>query len=156
MTGQTGVNKPGAGPVKVRRWKASEVIFGKMSTGNGSRLRAAAATTTTTTTTTTWETREAITSCLWFVKWINIFQQKAFSSCKHISHHYNFLGKLITWRVGFPTNPVRDVAKKKTGKCGNFEKQGGGLPESHFHFLLFLTWETPQKKILKCKINHFF
>ena len=22
---------------------------------------------------------------------------------------------------------------------------GGGLPESHFHFLLFLTWETPPK-----------
>ena len=36
--------------------------------------------------------------------------------------------------------------KKKTGKCGNFEKTGGGgLPESHFHFLLFLTWETPPK-----------
>ena len=29
---------------------------------------------------------------------------------------------------------IRDVAKT-----------GGGLPESHFHFLLFLTWETPPK-----------
>ena len=28
------------------------------------------------------------------------------------------------------------------------------LPESHFHFLLFLTWKTPQKKVIKCKINH--
>ena len=47
---------------------------------------------------------------------------------------------------------------KKTGKCGNFEKTGGrgGLPESHFHFLLFFTWETPPKKVLKCKINHNF
>ena len=27
-----------------------------------------------------------------------------------------------------------------------WKKQGGGgLPESHFHFLLFLTWETPPK-----------
>ena len=52
---------------------------------------------------------------------------------------------------------LRDVSKKKTGKCGNFEKKtGGGLPESHFHFLLFLTWETPPKKVLKCKINHDF
>ena len=25
------------------------------------------------------------------------------------------------------------------------KKQGGGLPESHFHFLLFLRWETPPK-----------
>ena len=36
------------------------------------------------------------------------------------------------------------------------KKTGGGLPESHFHFLLFLTWETPPKKVLKCKINHIF
>ena len=37
-------------------------------------------------------------------------------------------------------------SQKKTGKCGNFGKTGGGgLPESHFHFLLFLTWETPPK-----------
>ena len=62
MTGQTGVNKPGAGPVKVRRWKASEVIFGETSTGNGSRLRAAAATTTTTTTTTTATTTTTTTA----------------------------------------------------------------------------------------------
>ena len=40
----------------------------------------------------------------------------------------------------------------------NPKKQGGegGLRESHFHFLLFLTWETPQKKVLKCKIHHNF
>ena len=39
------------------------------------------------------------------------------------------------------------LPKKKTGKCGNFEKTGGGgLPESHFHVLLFLTWENPQKR----------
>ena len=29
---------------------------------------------------------------------------------------------------------------------GILKKQGGGLPESHIHFLLFLTWETPPKK----------
>ena len=34
MTGQTGVNKPGARPVKVQRWKASEVIFAETSMGN--------------------------------------------------------------------------------------------------------------------------
>ena len=45
--------------------------------------------------------------------------------------------------------------QKKTGKMWEFWKnRGGGLPESHFHFLLFLTWETPPKKVLKCKINH--
>ena len=28
---------------------------------------------------------------------------------------------------------IRDVCQKKTGKCGNFEKTGGGgLPKSHF------------------------
>ena len=39
------------------------------------------------------------------------------------------------------------LPKKETGKCGNFKKNGGGggLPQSHFHFLLFLTWETPPK-----------
>ena len=26
-----------------------------------------------------------------------------------------------------------------------WKNRGGGLPESHFHFLLFLTWETPPK-----------
>ena len=47
--------------------------------------------------------------------------------------------------------------KKKNGKMGEFWKnRGGGLPESHFHFLLFFTWETPQQKVLKCKINHHF
>ena len=50
--------------------------------------------------------------------------------------------------------PKGRCQKKTMGKCGNFEKTGGGLPESHFHFLLFLTWETPQKKVQKCKINH--
>ena len=43
---------------------------------------------------------------------------------------------------------------KKRENVGILKKQGGGLPESHFHFLLFLTWETPQKKVQKCKINH--
>ena len=27
---------------------------------------------------------------------------------------------------------IRDVCQKKAGKCGNFEKTGGGLPKSHF------------------------
>ena len=39
---------------------------------------------------------------------------------------------------------LRGVFQKKNGK-----KMGGGLPESHFHFLLFLTWETSQKKTVK-------
>ena len=49
--------------------------------------------------------------------------------------------------VMFVKKKLRDAPPpKKTGKCGNFEKTGGGgLPESHFHFLLFLTWETPQQ-----------
>ena len=57
----------------------------------------------------------------------------------------------------FSLLPLRDVAKKKQWEnVGILKKQGGGLPESHFHFLLFLTWETPQKKVLKCKIHHNF
>ena len=41
---------------------------------------------------------------------------------------------------------VRDISRKK-GKMWEFwKKNRGGLPESHFHFLLFLTWETPQKR----------
>ena len=57
----------------------------------------------------------------------------------------------------FSLLPLRDVAKKKQWEnVGILKKQGGGLPESHFHFLLFFTWETPQKKVLKCKINHTF
>ena len=52
-----------------------------------------------------------------------------------VDHHHNHGDGLGT------------LAKKKTGKCGNFEKTGGGgLPESHFHVLLFLTWENPQKR----------
>ena len=51
---------------------------------------------------------------------------------------------------------LRDVAKKTRENVGILKKTGGGLPESHFHFLLFFTWETPQKKVLKCKINHNF
>ena len=40
---------------------------------------------------------------------------------------------------------LRDVAKKKTGKCGNFEKTGGGLPESHFHvFTVFNMGDLPK------------
>ena len=35
--------------------------------------------------------------------------------------------------------------KKKRENVGILKKTGGGLPESHFHFLLFLTWETPQQ-----------
>ena len=36
--------------------------------------------------------------------------------------------------------------QKKRENVGILKKQGGGLPESHFHFfLLFLTWETSQK-----------
>ena len=55
----------------------------------------------------------------------------------------------------FSLLPLRDVAKTKQWEnVGILKKQGGGLPESHFHFLLFLTWETPQKKVQKCKINH--
>ena len=40
------------------------------------------------------------------------------------------LGALaVTW----PLKNLRDVAKKKTGKGGNFKKTGGGgLPKSHF------------------------
>ena len=46
----------------------------------------------------------------------------------------------------FSLLPLRDVAKKKQWEnVGILKKQGGGLPESHFHFLLFLTWETSQK-----------
>ena len=41
--------------------------------------------------------------------------------------------------------PLRDVGKKKRENVGILKKTGGGLPESHFHFLLFLTWETPPK-----------
>ena len=43
---------------------------------------------------------------------------------------------------------VRDAPKKKKRENGGILKKqgGGGLPESHFHFLLFLTWETPPKK----------
>ena len=34
--------------------------------------------------------------------------------------------------------------KKKRENVGILKKTGGGgLPESHIHFLLFLTWETP-------------
>ena len=41
---------------------------------------------------------------------------------------------------------IRDVAKKKTGKCGNFEKtRRGGLPESHFHiFTVFNMGDLPK------------
>ena len=43
---------------------------------------------------------------------------------------------------------IRDVAQKKRENVGILKKKnrGGGLPESHFHFLLFLTWETPNNK----------
>ena len=50
--------------------------------------------------------------------------------------------------------PKGRCQKKQWENVGILKKQGGGLPESHFHFLLFLTWETPQKKVQKCKINH--
>ena len=37
--------------------------------------------------------------------------------------------------------------KKKRENVGILKKQGGGgLPESHFHVLLFLTWENPPKR----------
>ena len=42
---------------------------------------------------------------------------------------------------------LREAPQKKNGKMWEFWKnRGGGLPESHIHFLLFLTWETPPKK----------
>ena len=47
---------------------------------------------------------------------------------------------------------LRDVAKKKTGKCGNFEKT---LP----FFTVFNMGDPPTinvSKVLKCKINHNF
>ena len=41
---------------------------------------------------------------------------------------------------------LRDVCKKKKGKCGNFEKTGGGgLPESHIHFFTVFNMGDPQK-----------
>ena len=37
--------------------------------------------------------------------------------------------------------------QKKRENVGILKKKGGGgLPESHFHVLLFLTWENPQKR----------
>ena len=47
------------------------------------------------------------------------------------------------------------LPKKKNGKMWEFWKNRGGvcLSESHFHFLLFLTWETPQKKGPKMQNN---
>ena len=56
---------------------------------------------------------------------------------------------------------LRDVSQKKTGKCGNFEKKGGGgstripLP----FFTVFNMGDPPTinvPKVLKCKINHYF
>ena len=48
------------------------------------------------------------------------------------SRKYTMLGKL--------------PPPKKRENVGILKKQGGGLPESHFHVLLFLTWENPQKR----------
>ena len=41
---------------------------------------------------------------------------------------------------------IKGRSLKKRENVGIFKKQGGGgLPESNFIFLLFLTWETPQQ-----------
>ena len=40
--------------------------------------------------------------------------------------------------------PLRDVSQKKREKLGILKKQGGGLPESHFHvFTVFNMGDPP-------------
>ena len=38
----------------------------------------------------------------------------------------------------------------------SLEGEGGGLSESHFRFFTVFNMGDPQKKVLKCKINHIF
>ena len=56
----------------------------------------------------------------------------------------------IWWKsvAPFGAKQIREAPpKKKRENVGILKKQGGGgLPESHFHVLLFLTWENPQKR----------
>ena len=55
----------------------------------------------------------------------------------------------VLLRVSLPFSQHRDVIEKqKTGKCGNFDKTGGGgLPKSHFFCNLFF---LHAKFILRC------
>ena len=50
-------------------------------------------------------------------------------------------------KYSFINPPLGTLPKKNNGKMWEFWKNrgGGGLPESHFHFLLFLTWEQGPK-----------
>ena len=68
------------------------------------------------------------------------FEQISISSKKIIAVDYNVEGRRLR-------HCVRDAPPpKKRENVGILKKQGGGLPESHFHVLLFLTWENPQKR----------
>ena len=55
-------------------------------------------------------------------------------------------------------NDLGTLTKKKTGKCGNFEKKTGGVYlNPTFCFTVFNMGEPPTinvPTVLKCKINH--
>ena len=56
---------------------------------------------------------------------------------------------MYDWTVAGCVSYLRDVVQKKMGKCGNFEKTGGGLPKSHFFCnLTGFFWHA--KFILRC------
>ena len=51
--------------------------------------------------------------------------------------------------------PIRDVVQKKTGKCGNFEKNRGGSTQIPLPFSIVFNIGDPSTinvpKVLKCK-----
>ena len=69
-----------------------------------------------------------------------------FSKKNTLQDSYTNTHLLSSAAIILKTNVLGTLPKKKRENVEILKKQGGGLPESHFHVLLFLTWENPQKR----------